>query len=80
MVAQQLEIDTVARMRRARTFLGVMVGVTMAGIVWDTCALFSLGINAGVWLAWFINKSGAIRELALDDSVLLTKEDQMKKN
>jgi len=78
----QLDIDTFRQMLRARAFVGVMVGVSIAGIVWSDVALLSLGLNAGIWLAWFINKSAAIAEFRLVDDERLhqqDKEDHMTK-
>lgn len=77
-----IDVDARARLARGRTFLGLMVGVTLSGIVWDDLALYALCVNALVWIAWFLHKASAIHELELVQAEQLsptTKEDRMKK-
>ena len=76
-----IDVDARARLSRGRTFLGIMVGVTLAGVIWSDMALYALCVNALVWIAWFLHKASAIRELELttDELPLTTKEDSMKK-
>lgn len=81
MVTGMVDMNARERLARGAWFLGAMLGVTIAGIIWDDMALFSLLVNGIVWLAWFIHKSSAMRELDLDTESLsiTTKEDDMKK-
>jgi len=45
--------DARKRLRRAQVVIGVMLGVTAAGIAWTDAALFALCFNAFAWASWY---------------------------
>lgn len=63
----QLPADKLARLRRWRMFVAVMIGITVAGAIWPEVALFALGINAFIWIFFWADFSGQIREASLVD-------------